>query len=98
MHASSSHCCAVCGEADRRKLDQLRLGNGETVTVCGSDELVLKRIGKTPASIVDLKKMVGERRRSDERRIEGDELGEQLTAAFSRERRTSDRRTPAAGR
>ncbi len=84
--------CAICGENDLRMLDQLRLSGGETAMLCGSHALVLRRLAKTPRTIAELKSFVGERRRSDERRIEGDELGEALTAAFNGERRGSDRR------
>ena len=93
-NANPEHqACVVCGQKDARTLSKAALKGGSTVTVCGSHELAYKRLGTKAASSSDLKRMLADRRDSERRLPEADELGAQLSAAFSGERRAgADRR------
>ncbi len=79
---------------DTRALVPAVLATGERVTLCGSHELMVRRSGAKARSVAELRDRFGERR-SMQRRATGeiDELAANLTAAFTSERRTSDRRT-----
>jgi hypothetical protein len=91
---SIAGACVVCGETDSRALATTRLARGDVVVVCGTHELIHQRSAARARTIVELRALVGERRDRPERRaMGGDELGEALSAAFTkRELRTSDRR------
>jgi hypothetical protein len=87
-------CCAICGMRDARALLDVTLG-GAKVTLCGSHELMHRRAGGKAKSVAELKKMFGDRRGTDRRGAPGeevDELAARLSAAFTRERRVSERR------
>jgi len=89
----STGACAECGERDARALTSLRLAGGEPVVVCGTHELMHRRVGRTARSIEELRALVSERRRNNDRRSANpDELAAALTQAFSPDRRESDRR------
>src|SRR2546430_1462364 len=89
----STGACAVCGERDARALTSLRLAGGEPVVVCGTHELMHRRVGRTARSIEELRALVSERRRNVDRRAGNpDELAAALTHAFSPDRRETDRR------
>jgi hypothetical protein len=85
--------CVVCGERDERSLSTLKLGEGARVVVCGSHDLIYRRSGKVARDVDELRAIVRDRRERALRRDDGDELGAQLSAAFSPDRRASgDRR------
>lgn len=86
--------CAVCGLRDSRALVMVDLPSGIRVTLCGSHELMHRRSGQRSRSVAELKTAFVERRRVERRgaRRHDDELAEKLQAAFTRERRTSERR------
>jgi hypothetical protein len=85
--------CVVCGERDERALSTLKLGNGGRVAVCGSHDLIYRRSGRVAFNEEELRVLASDRRRRSVRRDQGDELGIQLMAAFSPDRRASgDRR------
>jgi hypothetical protein len=85
--------CVVCGHKDERALSTLMLVDGSRVVVCGSHDLVYRRSGMLAHTVEDLRQIARDRRERSPRREEGDELGEQLVAAFSGERRNGyDRR------
>jgi hypothetical protein len=89
--------CCVCGESDRRALVVVALGGreggeGSGVTLCGSHELMHRRSGSVASSEKELRELLRDRRGRRERRLEGDELGAALTAAFNAERRAAERR------
>ncbi len=86
--------CAVCGLCDVRALVTLRLAGGVQVTVCGTHELMHRRMGGVTRTLSELRAKMKERRRPAERResIPGDELGMALSAAFAGERRAQSRR------
>ncbi len=84
--------CVVCGERDERALSTLKLGDGGRVAVCGSHDLIYRRSGQIARSVEELRAITRDRRERS-RRDAGDELGAQLTEAFSPSRRASgDRR------
>lgn len=86
-------CCAVCGMSDMRALVAVRLTGGCEVVLCGSHEIMHRRAGAAAGSIAELREAFADRREGDRRgRGEVDELAERLTAAFTRDRRGSDRR------
>jgi hypothetical protein len=72
----------------------VELRGGAAATLCGSHALMHTRSNEDCRTITELRARLGERRRSPERRAqgEGDELAERLTAAFMRDRRSSERR------
>ncbi len=85
--------CVVCGARDARMLVMVELEGGAAVTLCGSHALMHSRMGAKSRTVAELRDAVGERRSRDRRKMgEGDELGERLAAAFTRERRAADRR------
>jgi hypothetical protein len=85
--------CAVCGESDARALLDVTLNGGTPVTMCGSHELMHRRNGARARSVAELRTELGERRSMTRRANgDGDELADRLTAAFTAERRTAERR------
>lgn len=91
--ARASGACVVCGMRDARALLEVELAGGARVVLCGSHELMHRRDGGKAESGEALRRAYGERRR-ETRRAHGevDELAASLSAAFSRERRVSERR------
>lgn len=93
MKSVPSLGCVVCGAADARVLSMTRLSTGENVVVCGSHELMHKRSVKTASSIAELRGMLRDRRRAHDRRsLQIDELGAQLSEAFSDDKRAANDR------
>lgn len=93
---SGNQACVVCSQKDARTLSTVSLKDGSAVVVCGSHELAYKRHGQKAKTASELKKWLADRRDSERRLPEVDELGAQLTAAFSNERREGrDRRRTA---
>jgi len=85
--------CVVCGERDERALSTLKLADGGRVAVCGSHDLIYRRSGQVARSVEELRIIARDRRDRAARRDDGDELGAQLMAAFSPNRRAAgDRR------
>jgi hypothetical protein len=85
--------CAVCGERDERALSTIKLGDGARVVVCGSHDLIYRRSGQVARTVDELRVITRDRRQRTLRRDGGDELGAQLMAAFSPDRRAAgDRR------
>lgn len=85
--------CTVCGLRDARALVTVELAGGLQVSLCGSHELMHRRAGAAARSVSELRAAFGERRETHRRaRGEVDELAERLSAAFTAERRTADRR------
>jgi hypothetical protein len=84
--------CCVCGAADARSLVQITLAGSRRVTLCGSHALMYRRSPVQARSLPELRLLLGERRRRQERRADGDALGAALSAAFAGERRAADRR------
>ncbi len=85
--------CVVCGTRDARLLVMLELRGGEAATLCGSHALMHSRSGEASRTAAELRDALGERRNHVRRAEgEGDELAERLTAAFTRERRRTERR------
>ena len=83
----------MCGARDARLLVTVELRGGDAATLCGSHALMHSRRAQPCASVPELRAELGERRSSDRRAEgEGDELAERLTAAFTRDRRGSERR------
>jgi hypothetical protein len=83
--------CCVCGEGDRRALVEVGLRGGGRATLCGSHAVMHGRAAPGARSETELRALLRDRR-GRLRRHEGDALGDALTAAFSGERRTADRR------
>lgn len=91
---TSAPCC-VCGLKDARALLDVELAGGARVVLCGSHDLVHKRLGATATSVFELRAMLADRRRDDRRghgTEEIDELAASLASAFGRERRSAERR------
>jgi hypothetical protein len=89
---SSCPQCAICGTTDARVLVMTEL-SGAAVTLCGSHAVMLSRLKEPCRSVEDLRALLADRRTTDRRATgEVDELAARLSAAFVRERRTSDRR------
>lgn len=85
--------CVVCGERDERALSTLKLIDGTRVFVCGSHDLIYRRSGQTASTVEELCSIARDRREHSARRDPGDELGAQLTSAFSaNERRAGGER------
>ncbi len=85
--------CAVCGAKDARALVSVELRSGVRTTLCGSHSLMHSRDGNGCRNVSELRATLGERRATDRRAgFGGDELAEQLAAAFTRERRGTERR------
>jgi len=85
--------CAICAQTDQRALLSVDLPAG-SVVLCGSHELMHRRAGASARDLLELRAMLGDRRRTDRRAARGevDELAERLTAAFTRDRRALSRR------
>lgn len=92
-HAPAAGGCVVCPTRDARALVMVELPGGAAATLCGSHALMHIRSGAISRSVAELRANLGERR-NHERRFpnDGDELGERLTAAFTRDQRNRDRR------
>ncbi len=92
--ASVKGRCAVCGITDSRALVTVDLPGGTRAILCGTHELMHRRAGAMARTLHELQISLADRRESDRRGGPGeiDELAEQLTAAFTRERRGTDRR------
>jgi hypothetical protein len=85
--------CVVCGSRDARLLVMVELQGGAGVTLCGSHALMHSRAGNGSRNVSELRAALGERRSTERRAVgEGDELAERLTAAFTSDRRASERR------
>jgi hypothetical protein len=85
--------CAVCGTRDARALVPIELRSGVRTTLCGTHALMHSRDGNGCRNVSELRSTLGERRATDRRgAFGGDELAEQLAAAFTRERRATERR------
>jgi hypothetical protein len=56
--------CVVCGVTDARTLAYTRLEDGTRVTVCGSHKTAHRRSQRLARSIDELRKMIGERRKT----------------------------------
>ena len=90
---SNGSRCAICGQTDARALCTTRLSSGDVVVVCGTHELMHRRSRKVAANVSELGELVRDRRSTERRHDDIDELGAQLSAAFRSERRASgDRR------
>jgi len=85
--------CAVCGTRDARVLMMVELAGGAAATLCGSHALMHSRTTEPCRTVTELRAALAERRDTERRaQGEGDELAERLTAAFTRDRRASERR------
>ncbi len=87
--------CAVCGLRDARALLDVELAGGTRTVLCGSHELMLRRVGQGARSLEELKVLLADRRKEDRRACgfeEVDELAAALASAFTRERRGNERR------
>jgi hypothetical protein len=93
---SSDPSCCVCKASDARALVEVVLVGGARATLCGSHALMHRRSSMQARSAEDLRLQLSERRRRNERRAEGDALGDALLAAFSGvdDRRAAGRRRP----
>jgi hypothetical protein len=92
--------CSVCGSRDARTLSSTTLESGAVVVVCGSHALAHARLGRPTRSVSELRATLKDRRATDERRLgrdatfgEPDELAEELSRAFSEDRRSGGRRS-----
>lgn len=93
MGASSPGQCTVCGARDARLLVMLELRGGQAATLCGSHALMHRRDGEVARTAAELRERLGDRRDHARRAEgEGDELAERLSAAFTRDRRRTERR------
>jgi hypothetical protein len=90
-HQAGSRCC-ICGESDRRALVAVSLTGATRATLCGSHALMHRRSAVKARSEAELRELLRERRGRRDRRLDGDELGAALTAAFHAERRAVERR------
>jgi hypothetical protein len=92
--SSAKGPCAVCGMSDARALVEVDLADEPCVSLCGSHELMHRRSGWKARTVEDLRVAFGNRRGTDRRGGPGeiDELAEKLSAAFTRDRRTTSRR------
>ena len=85
--------CAVCGTRDARLLMMVELPGGAAATLCGSHALMHSRSNQPCRSVTELRAALADRRDTERRaQGEGDELAERLTAAFTNDRRSSERR------
>jgi hypothetical protein len=91
--ATAGAACVVCKLSDVRALTTTTLATGANVSVCGTHALIHERAPMRAESVVGLKDIAGNRRERRERRDgTADELGAQLIAAFSGERRRKNER------
>jgi hypothetical protein len=71
----------------------VELPGGAGATLCGSHALMHSRSAVPSRTIAELRAALSDRRDTERRaQGEGDELAERLTAAFTRDRRSSERR------
>ena len=79
---------------DARALVMVDLKSGVRVTLCGTHDLMHRRLGGRARTIEELKAALKDRRGTDRRAYKGevDELAARLDAAFMRERRGNERR------
>lgn len=88
--------CVVCGIRDARLLVATELEGGASAILCGSHALLHGRLSEPCKTVDELRTLLADRREADRRtrldRLDRDELAEQLTAAFTRERRSNERR------
>jgi hypothetical protein len=85
--------CAVCATRDARLLVMVELPGGAAATLCGSHALMQSRFGGQCRTVTELRAALCDRRGTERRATgEGDELAEKLQAAFTRERRATERR------
>lgn len=88
--------CVVCGTRDGRLLVMVELRGGVGATLCGSHALLHSRMSEPCRSVTELRAALRDRREMDRRAphdpLSHDELAERLTAAFTRDRRGSERR------
>ncbi len=85
--------CAVCGTRDARALVPIELRTGIRTTLCGTHALMHSRDGSGCRNVAELRETLADRRATARRApFGGDELAEQLAAAFTRERRATERR------
>ena len=80
--------------SDARGLVEVELANEPCISLCGTHELMHRRSGWKAATVAELRAAFGNRRGTDRRGGPGeiDELAEKLTAAFTRDRRSTARR------
>ena len=92
--AKATGSCAVCGMCDARGLVEVDLAGAPCITLCGTHELMHRRSGWKAQTVEELRAAYGDRRSTDRRGGPGeiDELAEALTAAFTKDRRTTSRR------
>lgn len=91
--SSGRDACAVCGARDARALVAVELPDGASATLCGSHALMHSRSSEPCRTEAELRVAFADRRSTDRRaRGEGDELASRLAAAFTRDRRSADRR------
>ncbi|MCA9589618.1 MAG: hypothetical protein KC657_30135 [Myxococcales bacterium] len=84
--------CRACGFSDSRGLTHAKLQSGETVTLCGTHELMLRRAGGA-VDAGELRGVLSDRRDTVRRSVGGgDELAESLQEAFAPNRRRTERR------
>lgn len=86
--------CVVCGMSDARGLVEVELTSEPCVALCGTHELMHRRSGWKASTVAELRAAFGNRRSTERRGGPGeiDELAEKLTAAFTRDRRSTSRR------
>ena len=84
--------------SDARGLVEVDLAGDPCITVCGTHELMHRRSGQKARTVAELRAAFGNRRGTERRGGPGeiDELAETLQAAFTRERRASNRRLSVA--
>ncbi len=80
--------------SDARGLIEVELASEPCVALCGTHELMHRRSGWKAATVAELRMAFGNRRSTERRGGPGeiDELAEKLTAAFTRDRRSTSRR------
>jgi hypothetical protein len=65
---------------------------GTRVTLCGSHAIMHDRSSRKAQTASELRELLRDKRQRGDRRSSNDELAAALTAAFSADRRSSDRR------
>ena len=87
--------CSVCGQRDARALVDVVLASGAPTVLCGSHELMHRRVAPSVRTVEELRTALADRRSTDRRghgTEEVDELAAALAAAFTNERRGKERR------
>lgn len=84
--------CCVCGYSDTRGLTTTRLACGEVVVVCGTHELMHRRTENAARTLLELRRLLRDRREVRRRGAVADELGARLADAFITNRRAAERR------